>query len=455
VPVVPINSQQSANMSTTVQQILDQCKLHTKLQNYFGVGNISGEPGMTIANRTIQMLLQRRMAWKFNRFELGPAAFTNGAFFVTQQGVQDIRHAGATIFALLNNQAGGGTLPTGGASIDLVPQVLNTTTYGPVNGGTAGITISGSTFTVQTIDPHPFQSGNIGQSTLFISGAQNPAFNSSFTWNSLTQSSAWVNGYAISAIPDQYHLVLTSTSGQYAPGVTHITQTGPNSNGQYTTVITVANTFSVGDIVTPTLGVNTVLNTQNLTLTAVSASTITFLTTSTVTAGAETGSISATQSGAPGIFNLGWLESASIQDMNSTAFPQPVKPINAVHRIAPEYTTTGDAIDVCALIDYNNGVIKFRLSQPMGTYSFQINLVYQGRAQKMLTTNAIFQWPDSMSYVLVDVALALASKFAYGVSAPETAALRDDASNSILMALASEDQEANQESIAPEMSLMR
>ena len=45
----------------------DQLKIHTKLQAYFNVGGISGEPMVSIANRVQQMLLIRRMAWKFNR----------------------------------------------------------------------------------------------------------------------------------------------------------------------------------------------------------------------------------------------------------------------------------------------------------------------------------------------------------------------------------------------------
>ena len=374
-PIVPLGTQ-PVNQTTTVQYVLDQCKLHTKLQNYFGVGQITGEPGCGIATRVNQMLLQRRMAWKFNRAELSGA---NGQFFVTQQGVQDIRHAGACCFILLNNQAAGGNQPFGGASIDVSPAaVYNGVSYGPVNGGSGGITQSGATITIQTIDPHPFQSSNVG-TILYVSGVMQSAYNSTFTWNALTQTSQWTNGYVITAIPDNLHIQVAARVGQ-----------------------------------------------TNL-----------------------------PASGAPGIFNLGWMESASLQDINSLAFPQPVKPIKAVHRLSPEYTTTGDILAVCALIDYNNGVIKFRLREPMGTYAFQINLIYQARAPKLTNPTMVFQWPDDLSYVLVEMALWQASRFAYGVGGEETMKLEASAQAALMSALEAEDKEENEEPIAPDRSLMR
>lgn len=356
---------------------MDQCKLHTKLQNFFGVGQITGEPGCGIATRVNQMLLQKRMAWKFNRVELSSTA---GNFFMTQQGIQDIRHAGACAFVLLNNQSGGGTVPGGGVGIDLAPGiVINNQTFTPINGGLGGVSQSGSTITVQTIDPHPFQTGNIGTSTMYLSGVSLAAYNSVFTWNQLTQTSQWTKGYSIIGIPDNLHIQLQAQVGQ----------------------------------------------------------------------------VGLAASGAPGIFNLGWVESASIQDINSLSFPQPVKPLDAVHRLSPEYTTTGDRIEVCALIDYNNGVIKFRLSQPMGTYAFQINIVYQARAPKLTSPNSVFQWPDDLGYVLTEMCLWQASRFAYGVAGEETVKLEQSAMASLMGALESEDKEANTQSMTPEFSLMR
>jgi hypothetical protein len=366
-------------MATSLQYVMDQCKLHTKLQNFFAVGGVSGEPGCGIGNRVMQMLLQKRMAWKFNRQELGPPNTAGGNFFVTQQGFQDIRHAGASAFVLLNNQSGGGTLPTGGVSIDLAAGIsFNNVPYPPINGSLGGLTQSGTTITIQTIDPHPFQSGNIGQSVIYISGATVPAYNSLYTWNQLTQLGQWTNGYLIIGLPDQYHIQVQAQVSQVALAA----------------------------------------------------------------------------SGAPGIWNLGWLESASIQDINSLSFPQGIWPIEAVHRVSPEYTTTGEEPTVCALIDYGNGVIKFRLSQPWGTQCVQVNIIYQARAAKLTSPQSVFQWPDDLSYVLVEMCLWQASRFAYGGSAEETMKFEQSAMAAVQSALEGEDREANDQALTPIRSFM-
>src|SRR5258708_8372421 len=119
------------NQTTTVQEIMDWCAWHTSLQNYFRVGGSNNEPAMTICNTMQEALLARPivilgerivntgMAWKFNRKVLDS---TNGAFLITQYGVQDYRHAGATAFVLQN---GAGTGSYGGVGVDM--------TYSPVN----------------------------------------------------------------------------------------------------------------------------------------------------------------------------------------------------------------------------------------------------------------------------------------------------------------------------------
>ena len=90
--------------------------------------------------------------------------------------------------------------------------------YGPTgNWQTAGIIFNptNGTFTVQFLDRHPFLPGNIGTSPILIAGAVNPAFNSTFTYNQLTQTSQWINSYTLLAIPDNFHIVLQGTPGQF------------------------------------------------------------------------------------------------------------------------------------------------------------------------------------------------------------------------------------------------
>ena len=107
-------------MTTTLQALADQLKIHTKLQNFFNVGGIDGQPMLRIAQNVNQMLLIRRMAWKFNRVNLGsnnPAV--NPHFFMSQQGFQDFKFAGASCFALINSTTPGGQLPAGAALVSI------------------------------------------------------------------------------------------------------------------------------------------------------------------------------------------------------------------------------------------------------------------------------------------------------------------------------------------------
>src|ERR1035437_8604225 len=98
------NGVPNVNMTTTIAAMADQLKIHTKLQNFFNVGGINGQPMFRLCDNVQQMLLTRRMPWKWNRVQLGsnnPAV--NPHFFVTQQGFQDFHHAGASCFALINS----------------------------------------------------------------------------------------------------------------------------------------------------------------------------------------------------------------------------------------------------------------------------------------------------------------------------------------------------------------
>ena len=461
------NGTPNVNQTTTIQALADQLRIHTKLQNFFGVGQIDGQPMLRIAENVQQMLLTRRMPWKFNRVQMGsnnPAV--NPAFFVSQQGFQDFHHAGASCFALINSTTPGGQLPAGGAGVDLNPGVYQNGNakikYGTFNGGnsygptgnwqTAGIIFNpaAGTFTVQFLDPHPFQPGNIGSSQILIAGVVNPAYNSTFTYNQLAQTSQWINSYTLVSIVENFHIVLQGTSGQYGT-ITNISAAGG------VTTVTVANAMTTGDIMTFTgITTNTALNGQTVTLLSASSTVVTFTTPSgvTITNGTDTGTIYAAPSGAPGIWNLGWVESAALFDINNPSFPLPVNPIDAVHRIAPEYTSTGDTFNLSCEIDYGNGVVKFRLSQPISTYPFAFNVVYQAKAPKFINGQSVFQWPDDLAYVLFEMCLWQGMRFAYGMTAQETQAQMQAAFLAVTNALASEDREDNIQSLTPNFTLM-
>jgi hypothetical protein len=460
----------NVNSSTTLQSMSEQLSIHGKLQAFWNVGGISGQPMLRISDNVQQMLLTRRMPWKFNRVQLGsnnPAV--NPHFFVTQQGFQDFHHAGASCFALINSTTPGGQLPAGGAGVDLNPGVYQNgnarIVYGPFNGGnsygptgnwqTAGVIFDpvASTVTVQFLDPHPFRTENIGTSQILIAGVVNPAYNSTFEYNQLSQTSHWEDSYTLFGIPDRFHVVLT-TNGRQKISISNISASGTIT----TAAIVGANHMPVGGIVTFTgITTNTGLNTLTVTLITSTSIGVTFTTPVGVTIinGSDTGTIYAAPSGAPGIWNLGWVESAAVVDINNPSFPLPVTPIDAVHRIAPEYTSTGDTLALSCEIDYGNGVVKFRLSEPVSTYPFAFNVVYQAKAPKFTSGQSIFQWPDDLSYVLFEMLLWQGFRFAYGMTSQETQAQAQSAQMALQAALASEDREDNIQGLTPQWSLMR
>jgi hypothetical protein len=357
------------NQSTTVQNIIDQLGLHTNLQNFF-VNNgivVTFEPGMTICNKTNQMLLAKSKSWKFNRCELsGPPNNPAGNFFVTQYGLQDYLHAGACAFSIAAPASVVSASATyGGVGIDLKAA--------PVGGGTAAITSAGGTVTVQTLQQHPFAIG----STVYLSGCVDAVYNSVFTFNGFTASSAWTNGYVVTAVPDLFHFQFAAGAGQ---------------------------TIS---------------------------------------------------SGAPGIINWGWGESAYLTDPSSQAFPQPISKMDLVDRLAPSYYSSGEPTPrICMLLDQNNGILKFRLGEPYGSMPIQINLVYQARATKLLLPTDIIQWPDNLSFCFHETALWLAYRFAKSVGAKETQIQMQTAQAAIMSCLQGDDNEDSGQTLVPDRGLM-
>lgn len=485
------NGVPNVNMTTTLQEMSDQLKIHTKLQNYVNVGGIDGQPMRRLSDNVQQTLLVKRMPWKFNRVNLGSNnPSVNPHFFISQQGFQDFKHAGATCFTLINSTTPGGQLPAGGAGVDLNPGVYQNgnakINYGTFNGGnsygpsvnwqTAGIIFNPATgtLTVQFLDPHPFLTGNIGTSVFLIQGVMNPAYNSTFVYNQLTQLSGWINGYSLVSIPDQFHIVLQGNGGQIntvpnisvSAGIVTITfgSNNPvplfptNFSGQYGPANVSGAGIGPGAIMTFSgFGTNAVLNGKTVTLLSANATTATFAVPTGVTIinGSDTGTIYAAPSGAPGIWNLGWVESAALVDMNNPSFPLPVTPIDAVHRIAPEYTSTGDGLSLSLEIDYGNGVVKFRLTEPVSTYPFAFTVVYQAKAPKFTSGRSVFQWPDDLSFVLFELLLWQGMRFAYGITATETQAQMQVAMLALQTALESEDREANDQAVTPQWSIFR
>lgn len=353
------------NQSTTVQSVMDDCSLHTSLQSYFAVGGITNQPGLKIANRVMQTLFTDNTSWKFNRTELCGPERGNGNFFVTQYGVQDYKFAGACAFVL------NVSIQCGGVGIDLASN--------------NGVSVSGGTVTVTTLDPHPFIPGL----TVFMSGNVDANYNSTFSFSPTLHTCAWSNGWTILATPTAKSFTFAATAGQ------------------------VSNTGAPG--------FGTVDSNGNLT----------------------------------GLPAIGWLESSWLQDPNSTQFPQRVQAIQAVREVPPTYSGSGNDMVIAMMVDYNNGIVKFRLSEIPGSQPIQVCPCYQGRAPKLTSPQSVFPWPDDMSYVLDELALANAYRFAKGITSDAFKTQMAVANEAIRRAHLQEDREASNEPLIPAMSLMR
>jgi hypothetical protein len=161
---------------------------HVDLMPVAGVGGYTNEPFLSIANSAISEILMSQIDWQFNRIE--------APTFYTSLNKQDYIISGAAAFTL-------GSTSTG-ASIALATN--------------NGITESGNTVTVNTLEPHRFSVGD----TVYISGATVASYNSVFTDNG--NSTSWSGGWTILTTPTTKSFTFThassglGTSG--APGIT-------------------------------------------------------------------------------------------------------------------------------------------------------------------------------------------------------------------------------------------
>jgi hypothetical protein len=263
-------------------------------------------------------------------------------------------------------------------------------------------------------------------------------------------------------VADAYHFTFA------APANTSATITNIAITGNVLTV-TAANSFKVGQVVNFSgVGTNTFLNSQQATIATASGSqfTATFAH-ADVASGVDTGT-AAVCSGAPGfgtsdpqgnligLPSWGWGESASMVDINSTSFPQPITPdVEFVRNLPPAWGQSGNKMAICMFADENNGVLRFRLSEPMSSYQFQFNIVYQQKAPKLTTPQSVFAWPDDQAHVLHEVGLTFAYRFAKGISAAEAQAQLKIANSTVAGAMAGEERESVIEGLVPDRGLMR
>lgn len=465
------------NQSTTVQKIFDFVKLNTKLQNFFGNGGIVNQPGLMMAEMANQMLVSLNEPWKFNRIFLGSPPLGNGRFMPTQYGIQDYFHAGSSMFSLENQAPPSppppGNWAAGGVGIDLYSNAVN---FGFPGGYTTtqqtqGIVVNpvSGVVTVQFLQPHP---GFVVGQQVYMSGNSQPCYNSQFYYSGQTNqptiqggitapmTAQWNNPFTLTAVPDIYHVQFASTTAMRAI-ISSVAVASGGGFGTFPNVgtVTCSNAFIVGESVTISglsNASNTWLNNLTVTVRSASASQFTFWTAqNSYGSTADTG-YAVINDGAPGINNWGYMESVSATDFNSLSFPQPVQPWISVDRLAETYYPTGDKHPSVAMIqDMNNGILRFRLSEPMGTYPYAVNFGYQARAPKFSSPQDIIQWRDDLVFTFMEVVLWLAFRQCAGTSAAETQMQKQFADQAIAMARIADDREDTGEAMVPDRSLMQ
>lgn len=177
-----------AEFSITLQSVVNLASTHTDLMPLSGVGGYTNEPALSLCNDTMSEIFFSQIDWKWNR--------ASAPLFVTALNKQDYIISGAVAFTL-------GQTSTG-ASIALA--------------SANGITESGNTVTVNTLEPHRFSAGD----TVYMSGNTVAAYNSTFT--DTGSSTAWSGGWTILTVPTTKSFTFThassglATSG--APGIT-------------------------------------------------------------------------------------------------------------------------------------------------------------------------------------------------------------------------------------------
>jgi hypothetical protein len=177
-----------SNNTITLQSVANFTSTMVDLMPISGVGGYTNEPFLSIANSAISEILMSQIDWGFNRIEMPT--------FYTAMNKQDYTISGAAAFTL-------GSTSTG-ASIALATS--------------NGITESGNTVTVNTLEAHRFSAGDV----VYMSGNTVAAYNSTFTDNG--SSTAWSGGWTILTTPTTKSFTFThassglGTSG--APGIT-------------------------------------------------------------------------------------------------------------------------------------------------------------------------------------------------------------------------------------------
>lgn len=156
-------------------------------------------------------------------------------------------------------------------------------------------------------------------------------------------------------------------------------------------------------------------------------------------------------SGAPGITDLGWLESATMVEINSNSSVQNTRVLKAAQELQPGWRVANPE-KVCVLKDNGDGTLKIRFEHIPGATIWGVNLVYQAKCP--LKTDLTQTWapfPDEYGFVFRQMFLACC--FRYINDARQVVEFQK-AEQMIIKALGRGDAEATEVHIIPTMSLL-
>jgi hypothetical protein len=155
-------------------------------------------------------------------------------------------------------------------------------------------------------------------------------------------------------------------------------------------------------------------------------------------------------SGAPGIFNFGELESATMVAANDSSNPQKVWHPTAV-RMLKKSSDPGFVDKVC-VVSEANGILVLRVTSVPQSTPFCLSLVYQKKApKKTALTDTWHPFPDEFAFVFRQAFLARAYRYVNSRLAPmEYQKLQ----LAVAKAIGKDDSESSDEQFAPQTPLM-
>jgi hypothetical protein len=318
----------------TLQQTVNYAATQTDLMPLAGIGGYTNEPALTFANDAVAEILAPPFAWKFNQ--------KTAPIFVTGQGRQDSRFAGACAFVLES---------PGGVGVELA--------------SANGVVEVGTTVTVKTLDRHNF---TVGQ-TVYMTGNTVAAYNSTETIS--LNSSAWSGGWVILTTPTSTSFTFTHASSGLAV------------------------------------------------------------------------------SGAPGITDFRWLESASMVSELDTSSPRGVDPVQASRKLQTSGTMARPD-SVCVSDTSTAGIVLVRFRFAPDSTPWGVSLVYQMKPPVFTALTATWApIPDEFAYVYRQMFLAKAY-----ANTQKADVEYKKAQIAVNKALSSDDSEQSDEYFTPAASLM-